>query len=143
MLMSRTPPTHGRYVQLSMDLSTLLTLTLTLTLTRYVQLSMDLSTLRWSWNDYILIHEMACEPSVDATGEGGAEQRSLTLDYMSPGGSRMRLRLSFASSETFDIWHRGMAALYEPTCCRRGSDPPAPCPPWAPPLPLMSSRLSR
>ena len=33
---------------------------------RFVQMSTDLSTLRWSWSDYVLLHEiMEVQPQVE------------------------------------------------------------------------------
>lgn len=43
---------------------------------RFVQMCVDLSTLRWSWNDYILIHEIISEPrsaGLDAEGDNIAQ----------------------------------------------------------------------
>lgn len=74
---------------------------------RFVQMCVDLSTLRWSWNDYILIHEIVSEPvglDVDkdeprAETSQGRLLWAIVLDYASPRGSRMRLRLSFTQEE--------------------------------------------
>ena len=54
---------------------------------RYVQMSMDLSTLRWSWNDYILIHEIIGSPT------DGSGHRQCLKPCASAAGRRPLTRL--------------------------------------------------
>ena len=60
---------------------------------------------RWSWNDYILIHEIVSRPAASAQPEASP---TIVLDYASPQGSKMRLRLVFTSSEVHQAWLLGL-----------------------------------
>ena len=99
---------------------------------RHVQMCVDLSTMRWSWQDYILIHEILKRPEECVLDEertsrrgGGSmigrgiarrrkpvERKGIELEYRSPNGSRMRLRMIFTDHEQWHAWLIGLQVLY-------------------------------
>ena len=101
---------------------------------RHCVMSQDLSTLRWSWFDYILIHEIKRKPEEfvvkdtthrpdDAASAGSKagrmgtrrrrpQRHGIELEYISPEGSRMQLCMTFDSIEVFRVWLLGLQVLY-------------------------------
>ena len=98
---------------------------------RHLQMCTDLSTLRWSWDDYILIHEILSKPAAtdvalrhshreryssrDMEDEHNVH-RVIDLEYLSPeglSGGHMRLRMSFSDEVMFRTWLLGLQVLYD------------------------------
>ena len=72
---------------------------------RFVQMSTDLSTLRWSWSDYILLHE------IDRV-EGNAQLLTLRVHHGPVvNNSRKQLELGFDDEASYASWHTGLCAL--------------------------------
>ena len=71
---------------------------------RFVQMSADLTTLRWSWSDYILLHEIV---AIEADEPGLA----LRLHH-GPRDALKVLELTFEEEGTWSTWHEGMKALH-------------------------------
>ena len=71
---------------------------------RFVQMSADLTTLRWSWSDYILLHEIV---AIEADEPGLA----LRLHH-GPRDALKVLELTFEERGTWATWHEGMKALH-------------------------------
>ena len=71
---------------------------------RFVQMSTDLTTLRWSWSDYILLHEIVAIE---------ADEPELALRvHHGPRDAIKVLELTFEEEATWSNWHEGMKALH-------------------------------
>ena len=72
---------------------------------RFVQMSTDLSTLRWSWSDYILLHE------IDRV-EGNPQLLTLRVHHGPVvNNSRKQLELGFDDEPSYSSWYTGLRAL--------------------------------
>ncbi len=71
---------------------------------RFVQMSTDLTTLRWSWSDYILLHEIERIEH---------ERADLSMRVLhGPRDALKVLELHFDDEPTWQTWHEGLKALH-------------------------------